>query len=107
MRLVQTGALGILECNRCRLLKLQDEARVDDMVITKRKSMYGVKKERPGVDIYIHPKNVEIPSTYKFLHNGNVGTLNAMASILPDDDPEKWFVAWFSDIPPQCVCKTV
>lgn len=105
--------LGLMECNRCKMLKLQDEASKKGMVLTKRKSVYGAMKKHDlkpreaGVDIYMHPKSIDIPSSYKYYHDGNIATIEVMAELLPDSDPEKWWVAWFPGIPDRCVCKVV
>lgn len=105
--------LGVAECNRCRLLQIQDEAQEKGMVLTKRRSAYGgmrkheLKPKVAGIDIYMHPKSVDIPSNFVLYHDGNLATMEAMAELLPDDDPEKWFVAWFPAIPDRCVCKAI
>ena len=92
-----------IECNRCRLLKLQDQAAEEGKVITKRKSLYSFRGKK-GVDIYIHPKSVEIPSNHTFAHNGELGGLSFMQAVLPESDPDKGFEAWLSDIPDKCKC---
>ena len=97
--------LGVMVCNRCRLGDLQKEAEARGMSITMRKSMYGTKPGLPGVDIYIHPKSLEIPSHYKCKHDGEPGNMAALAEFLPEDDPDKWWEAWFTGIPEKCVCK--
>lgn len=97
--------LGKMKCNRCRMHDFQKEADAKGMTVTIRKSYYGILPGKPGVDIYIHPKTMEIPSHYKFLHKGNVGTQEMMSRILPDDDPEKWWNGWLAEIPQECKCR--
>jgi hypothetical protein len=99
--------LGILECNRCKVKKLQDEAAKRNMVITMRKSLYGLKPNKKGVDIYIHPKSLEIPSHHIYEHNLDIGRIEAMTQLLDDSDPDKWFEAWLPDIPQGCECRNV
>lgn len=102
--------LGILECNRCRLLKLQDEATKRGMVITKRRSMYGPLeggRGKRGIDIYVHPKTLEIPSNYLCEHKLDMAGMAVLAAMLPESDPDKWFEVWFTDIPSECQCKAV
>lgn len=97
--------LGIRVCNRCRLLKLQDEARQRNMAITLRKSVYGLKPKVPGVDIYIHPKSLEIPSHFKSYHNLNIESTVMAAEFMGPNDPERYLEAWFPAIPSSCECK--
>ena len=99
--------LGTLECNRCRMQKLQDDARSQGMTISKRKSFYGMKPGVPGIDIYIHPDSVTIPSDYLCKHDMEMGIMGATSLFLDDSDPDKWIVAWFQDIPTACECRIV
>jgi hypothetical protein len=99
------SSLGVMECNRCRLIKLQDEARKEKMVLSKRKSFYGMKPGVPGIDIYMHPRSVEIPSDYLCKHNMDMGSMAGCALFLDDTDADKWIVAWFQEIPPSCECR--
>ena len=98
-------SIGILECNRCRVQKLTDEAGKKGMTITMRKSLYGLNPKKKGVDIYIHPKSMEIPSHFAFEHDGDPAKATMMAEFLDEKDPEKWWEAWFPDIPSKCMCK--
>lgn len=101
------SGLGKLECNRCRMLKLQDEARSKGMTVSIRKSLYGLKPKQPGVDVYIHPRSVSIPSHHKVAHDLDMGSMTVLQNFLPDSDPDKWITAWFGEVPSQCECRDV
>lgn len=104
--------LGLLECSRCKLSKLQDEAKERGMVITLRKSLYGItvdkyalKPKKAGVDIYIHPKSITIPSNHKCYHDLAIDSFSVLSDLLPDSDPDKWIAAWFAEVPDRCECR--
>jgi hypothetical protein len=93
--------LGTLKCNRCRLMELQDQAAKEKLTLTKRKSFYGMKLGKPGVDIYMHPSSVEIPSHFMPKHNMDI----EIAKAFDPKDPEGYLVAWLQEIPPSCECR--
>lgn len=111
--------LGTMKCTRCMLAECHKEAAEKKHVITMRKSVYGTAKDKrgqmrivvgtklkePGVDIYIHPRHVEIPSNYQYWHNLEPAGQEFLAAVLNDDDPEKWWEAWFPKIPSKCMCR--
>ena len=90
---------GILECNRCRMKKIQDIAAKEKLTVTLRKSLYGLTPQRKGVDVYMHPDKIDIPSSYVVAHNGELQGFGSDSLIWDDKDPEKWLLAWFPDIP--------
>lgn len=97
--------LGTLKCNRCRIQALQDEAAKEKLVLTKRKSFYGMKLGKAGIDIYMHPASVEIPSHFMSKHNMDIELVSEIAKALDEKDPEGYLVAWLQDIPPSCECR--
>lgn len=104
---------GKLECNRCRLQQIQDEAARNKMSVTMRKSVYGLKRDgelkpaKAGVDIFMHPQSLEIPSNHKCFHNMDMSQMETSRMFLDDQDPDKWIFAWLPEIPKKCRCKLV
>lgn len=96
--------LGIMQCTRCQLRDMQKEADFRNMTISIRKSIHSFAG-KPGLDIYIHPKNFKIPGNFQFWHNGEPGSEEFLGKVLLDNDPQKWWHGWIPEICDTCMCR--
>lgn len=73
------------ECNFCVLNGIRRRAKEQGLVVTVKKARGGLPGGGPpGLDVYVHPKDVEIKFT--------------------EEDESPFFVAWLWEIGERCEC---
>lgn len=97
---------AFLRCNLCSLREHKKQAKKEGMVCSVRESGFRESALGRPADVYIHPKNIHIPLTYK--HKVYIPRINFIELAMePEDRPEHWLVAWYPDVPNECKCKSL
>jgi hypothetical protein len=95
---------AFMRCNLCSLKAHRKEAKKKGMECSVRESGFRESALGKPADVYIHPKSVHIPLTYK--HNVYIPRIDFMElAFLEEERPERWLVAWYPDVPKECKCK--
>ena len=73
-------------CNFCRLKDIRRRAKEKGQKVTLRASGFW-----GGKDVYVHPKDVKIPTKHVHQDDNKEG-------------PDEYWVAWMWEIPERCCC---